>query len=393
MDIKKAITDNVTEGIRHYQRLHRMPELGWQETQTAAYIVSVLEEYKIAFERVAGTGIIATIQGEKPGHTLGLRADIDGLPITEKTGLPFASRQEGRMHACGHDGHSSALLVTGKILQECRRDLHGTVKLIFQPSEEYLPSGARIICETGKCDDCDIIAGLHLRSDIPLGKIVSEPGECMAASAGISILITGQVAHAATPELGVDATVAAAAVLLNLQTAVSRELSIAESAILTIGKMESGIAKNIISGQAKLEGTLRYYQPEVETRLAESIERICIRTAQAYGACAKVTVERACAPVINDSRLAAIGKQAIIKMYGKETLYLYPKSGLNEDFSEYASICPVMYFLVGAASKNSAENFPHHSERFQIKEESIEYAIGTYLAFALEYLNDEEEAL
>ncbi len=369
------------------RRFHQYPELSHQEIQTTAYIKEQLEVMGIPYVCPAPTGVIAVIQGAKPGKTMGLRADIDALPIQELNEGPYSSRNPGIMHACGHDAHGAALLTAAKILQELRQQFAGTVKLIFQPAEEHLPSGALAMTAKGHLDDCAAFFGLHVKSDLPVGRITLEEGPRMAASAGIAIRITGKGGHGGQPHQTVDAALTAAAALMNLQTLVSRELDPQKTVVVTIGSFHAGTAKNIIAQEAFLEGTCRFFDPALEEDLRRGITRILSCTAEAYRAKAEVEVSPGCPAVINDPKLSALGRLAVLALWPEDKLILYPPSAGNEDFSYYARIAPALYVGIGSGNPDKGSDYPHHHPRFDIDEDMLEDAAALYAQYALAFLN------
>jgi len=386
MDIKEEILQEYKYTVNNRKILHQIPEIGWSEYETTKFIRSELDKLNISYTLPLKTGVVAEICGKYPGKTLGIRADIDALPIQEKVKSKYCSQNNGKMHACGHDGHAAALITCAKILSKHKDQINGKIKLIFQPSEEYLPSGAEALFNTNSLNDCDSIIAIHLRSDILTGKISIEGGPRMAASAGIDIHLTGKNCHAATPHKGIDSTIAGAALIMNLQTIVSREISSEDSVVISIGKFESGTEKNIISGDAHLLGTIRYYSSDLFNEIRKSIIRICKGIAITYRVKAKVEIKEACSEVVNNEALVKIGQKGVKKIFGEDVLISYPKSSLNEDFSNYAKICPILYILVGSGWEDERKNYPHHNEKFQINDESLIYAVGAFVSFALEYL-------
>jgi len=280
----------------------------------------------------------------------------------------------------------AALLTAARILNKMKHSLKGTVKLIFQPSEEYLPSGARAMMEKGDLDDVSAVFGIHVKEDIPTGKVSLEPGPRMAASAGIHIHVKGKGGHGGNPYETVDATVVAASILLNLQTIVSRELNIENSAVISIGTLISGNAKNIISSDAFMEGTCRFYDSKLATILRNSITRIAENTALAYRATAEVDIQPGCPAVINDEKLSECAGKIVKNFWGADAIVKYPKSGLNEDFSYYAEKAPILYVLVGSMNERKIKPYPQHNSRFNIDEDCLKYATELYVKFAFDYL-------
>lgn len=388
IDIRKELADLRDETIQFRRYMHQHPELSGKEYETTERILREIKSLGLEYLRPAPTGVIAVLHGVKEGPVIGLRADMDALPVIEETGLPYASVCPGVMHACGHDAHTASLMAAMKILCNNRDQLRGTVKFIFQPSEEYLPSGAESMMQNGDLDDCEAIFGIHVKSDLPVGKISVQSGPRMAGSAGIRIRVRGKSGHAGMPADAVDATVAGAAILMNLQTIVSRELSLDNMAVVSIGSFHSGNTQNILSGEAIMEGTCRYYSEAAISHVIEAVERISCNTAEAYRAEAEVSViPSGCGPVINDSRLSVLSENAVKRIFGPDTVAEYPISGLNEDFSKYASICPIMYILIGAQNDDLFEPYPLHSPRLQLDERCMEYAAGTFIELAIEYLS------
>lgn len=387
MDILREIDSIKDESISIRRYLHKNPELSGKEYKTTEYIIEEIEKLGLEYVRPAETGVIAILHGRKSGRVIGLRADIDALPIVEETGLPFASVNEGVMHACGHDAHTASLITAMKLLNRHRDELCGTVKFIFQPSEEYLPSGAESMIKMGDLDDCQAIIGLHVKNDIPAGKISIQAGPRMAASAGIDIRVIGRTGHGGAPYTAVDATVAASAVLMNLQTIASRELSLDDMAIVSIGTFNSGTARNILSGEAVLTGTCRYYSENAIRHVEEAVKRIAEKTAESYRAEAIISVvPSGCEAVINDPELSSFSYRAAAELFGENSMIAYPASGLNEDFSKYGRICPIMYAFVGSANDTEFEPYPLHSPKFRLDEKALRCAAGLYVKTAVEFL-------
>ena len=381
----------LAEPLRQYmvdirRRLHMWPECSGKEYETTAMIKRELEKEGIPYSAPADTGCIAAVRGGREGKVIALRADIDALPIQELTDLPYRSRNEGVMHACAHDGHVAALLAAAKILHQQREHWAGTVKLIFQPSEEYLPSGALGMVESGELGDVSAVMGIHIKNDMLTGQCSVEAGPRMAASAGVDIHIKGKGGHGGAPHEAVDAVVVAAAVISNLQSIASRELDKENSAVISIGSLNAGTGKNIVAEDAYLCGTCRFYDPGLLPVLRESISRITRHTAAAFRAEAAVSVELGCPAVINDPLLSEIGERTAEMLWGRQAIVRYPKSNLNEDFSHYAKISPVHYALIGAKNGPDGCNAPHHSPNFTFDEASLPLATQYYVQYALTYL-------
>ena len=382
MDIKKEVDLISNYVIRLRKHFHMYPELGMQEHETAGRIGEELKNMEIPFVRAGNTGIIGFIG--RGDHVIALRSDMDALKIEEKTGVAYRSKNKGIMHACGHDAHMAALLGAAEILKKYESDLKCTVKLIFQPSEENC-LGAKLICDGGHLDDVDQIFGLHVFGDIPCGKVSIEAGPRMAASDIFSIHVKGKSGHAGKPQQCVDATLAGAATVLNLQSIVSREFDPIDSAVVTVGHFTSGTQHNIISGDAYIKGTARTFHHSDGKHIEQSVKRIAYGTAACYNATAEVDYQSSLHPVVvNDDKLTEIAKNAAIKVLGEENLIHVPKMLLGEDFSVYQQRVPGVFAFVGAGNEGMGRAFPNHHDHFNIDEKAVIHATGLYIAFAME---------
>ena len=378
------------EVLTIYHELHRIPELSLQEYKTTKYIKEQLKKMSIEPLSLDETGCVAYIgpepaEDQKEGgaggrriRTIALRADIDGLPVKEETNCSFASRHEGKMHACGHDGHTAALLGAAKILKSMEESLPIRVKLIFQASEENTKGAQRLI-RLGVLDDVDEIFGLHLFSDIPSGIISVEEGPRMAQTSRFVIKFTGKGGHAAKPHLAVDATVMAAAFVLDLQTLVSRETAPSEGVVVTIGSFHSGTQYNVISEEALLEGTCRSYSRQISERLEEGIRRKADSVALSYRGKAEVDYTGTChPPVYNDKELTERIVRTAREVIEKEKFQpVKPLMG-GEDFSWYQIKVPGTFALVGCG-KPGEPVYQNHNGRFAIYEPVLLDAVLLHL--------------
>ena len=381
MDINKEAELLSNYVIRLRRHFHMHPELGMEELETSARIQDELKNLEIPFIKVGDTGIIGFVgKGEK---VVAMRADMDALPITERTEVSYKSVNDGVMHACGHDAHMASLLGAAQILKKYEKDLNCTVKLIFQPSEENC-KGAKLICDQGHLDDVEEIFGLHVFGDMPCGTINIQEGPRMAATDIFEIKITGRAGHAGKPQQCVDATVAGAAIVMNLQSIVSRELDPNASAVLTIGKFVSGTAHNIISGEATIRGTVRTFTHE-EGRLMESgVHRIADSTAAAYRAKVQVDYQRSLHPeVINDKDVTESALEAAKKVFPENMFVEMPKIFLGEDFSVYQQRIRGTFAFVGAGNESLGRAYPNHHDKFNIDEKAVVTATKLYVAFAM----------
>jgi amidohydrolase len=359
-----------------------------KEHQTAERIEKELAALGIPTQRVAGTGVVGTIEGTTPGRTIALRADIDALEVTELADTPYKSQNEGLMHACGHDGHTAGLLTAAKILSEMKDQIQGTVKLFFQPGEETA-KGALAMIEEGVLEGVDAAFGLHIWNDAPVGTVSMEDGPRMASAGIFNIKIKGRGGHGSMPHQGVDAVMVGAAVVNALQSVVSREISPLDPAVLSIGIFKAGTRFNVLAEEAYLEGTTRCFSMEVNDAFEPIMERIVRDTAASYRATAVLDYEQLVIPTINDPKLASIGRGAVEKILSAEALTHVPQTTGGEDFSFFGKDIPSAFAFVGARNEETMDYYPHHHAKFDIDERSLEIAAGLYAQVALDYLSEE----
>lgn len=381
MNFKQMAEDNFDYLIAMRRDLHENPEPSLEEFRTTEKIEEKLNELGIPYRKLEPTGVIAEIKGGKPGKLVALRADIDALSITEKTDLPFKSKNDGFMHACGHDTHVSMLMTAAKMLNEKKNELQGTVRLIFQPAEE-IAIGAKKTIEQGAIEGVDMIFGMHNFSQVPSGTLAVGVGATMAAADMIKIKVKGKAGHGAMPHTTVDATVAAAAVVMNLQTMVSREIPPSEAVVVTIGKLTSGSRFNIISGEATMEGTVRSFNREIHNSLPAMMKRIVENTAAAFNCEAEVEYNMMTEVLINDDTAAEYGRAAALKVAENETLVtnMQPTMG-GEDFAEYTVFAPAEFIGLGVGGE-----YPIHSDYYVADENALKYGAAWYAQVAFDFL-------
>ena len=388
MDIAKEtkLISNYIIGLRKY--FHRYPELSMQEYNTSKKIKEELDRIGIRYEEGVKTEVVASI-GKGEGRTIALRSDMDALSIEENTGVRYSSENKGVMHACGHDAHMASLIGAAMILKKYEENLLGKIILIFQPSEEN-SLGAKLISEQGYLDDVDEIFGLHVFGDIECGKISIEEGPRMAASNKFRIKVTGKAGHAGKPHQCVDATLVSAAIVMNLQSIVSREIDPVDSAVVTVGHIKSGDTHNIISGEAIIEGTVRSFKVSTAKHIQQSIKRVAYSTAIAYGATATVEYDISNHPaVINDSEAVKTALEGAKKIFKEEDIISVPRMMLGEDFSIYQKSIPGVFAFVGASNEDIGIDYPNHNDKFNIDEKAILISTELYVAYALEALKKE----
>jgi amidohydrolase len=366
------------------RHLHANPELSFEEHETTRFIEDELAGIGgLEVERPTETGVVARLYGARPGKTLALRADIDALPITEETGLEFASTRPGAMHACGHDGHTAMLLAAAKVLVGRRDELAGEVRFLFQPAEEVPPGGARAFVEAGVMDGVDLVVGAHLFSTVEVGKIAAPVGPMTAAADIWDAEVQGKGGHAAMPHQAVDPIVVASEVVLAFQQLVSRSVDPIKSAVVSVTRFEGGSAHNIIPEAVKLAGTVRTFDPEVRTTVRAGMERVLRGVTEAHGAGYSFEYVAGYDPVVNDVGAAELVRAAAVAELGEDVLVEQPPIMGGEDFSAYLSRAPGVFFVVGAGEKGRP---PHHHPRFTIDENAFRNGIAVFVRTALNYL-------
>jgi amidohydrolase len=344
--------------------LHRYPELSYQEHRTCSYIAAKLRELGIPFrEQVAGTGLLARLGPE--GSGVALRADIDALPIEEKTGLAFASKNPGVMHACGHDGHVAMLLGAAALL--ARSELPGQVTLIFQPAEEA-EGGARAMIEQGALDTARVIFAGHIDRHFRVGEIAIDPGLISAYTDEFFIEVRGRGGHAAKPYETVDCLVVASLLVMSIQTLVSREVNPAYPTVVTVGRLQGGTAPNVIAESAALEGTIRSTNPDMRQKIIAGLRRMVKAMEDLYNARTFIRIVEGYPPVINHPMAVRIAREAASRVIAPAGVVHQPHPSLGgEDFSYYLEKIPGCMVRFGAGHEE-LKNFPAHSPRFDFDE-------------------------
>lgn len=363
---------------------HAHPELAFQEERTSRIVAEKLKSFGVdeVHTGIAKTGVVGVIRGVRPGQrAIGLRADMDALPIHEETGLPHASTRPGVMHACGHDGHTAMLLGAAKYLAETR-NFAGTVYVIFQPAEEML-GGAKVMIDEGLFERFPIahVFALHNWPRAPFGLFLWRNGPVMAAVAGIDILIRGKGAHGAMPNLGVDPVLAAAHVITALQGIVSRNLEPTDAGVVSITWLEGGDAHNVIPETVRLRGTARWFTPEtgelIERRVAETAQHV----AAAFGATAEVTFERAYPATVNDPHATTLAREAAVAVQGEAQVMEAPRPSMGgEDFAFMLEKVPGSYLLLGTA-RTDDDPVVHHP-KYDFNDEALPIGASWYASLA-----------
>ncbi|HYC86384.1 MAG TPA: amidohydrolase [Chryseosolibacter sp.] len=395
------IEPKVIEWRRHF---HQYPELSNRETKTAAKVAEHLRSLGVEVQTgVAKTGVVGLLKGAKPGPVIALRADMDALPVMERNSLPFASKEKtvfngqetGVMHACGHDAHVAILMGVAEILSKNKADIRGTIKFIFQPAEEGPPAGeeggADLMIKEGVLENpkVDVIFGLHVRSITPVGKIQYRPMGFMAASDWFTIKVYGKQSHGSAPWLGVDPIVTSAQIINGLQTIVSRQMELTkEAAVVTVGRVQSGIRENIIPEQLEMAGTIRTFDRQMQKQVHDKIRLIATKIAESAGARAEVTIDSKTPVTYNDPQLTEKLVPSLQRAAGTDNvLRINPDTGA-EDFAYYQEKVPGLFFFVGACppAVDPAKAPSHHTPDFMMDEASMVTGVRALLNLTFDYM-------
>lgn len=367
----KASEDEMI-AIRHY--LHANPELSLEEFKTSDLVAKQLESWGYKVTRGIGTtGVVGSLKKGDSNKSIGLRADMDALPIFEETNLPWASTVPGKMHACGHDGHTTILLAAAKYIASNACEFNGTVHLIFQPAEEAV-GGADLMIKDGLFDrfPCDRVFALHNMPGLPTGKLGFYSGNFMASADTVKITIKGYGGHGAYPHRTVDPIVTGAALITALQTIVSRNVTPGETAIVTVGTFQSGIASNVIPDTAVMELTVRAMKPEIRDLLIKRIEELADFTAKSFGASCEVEVYDSYPVLINDDEQTAFARELAVEFFGKDAVLdkVLPSTG-SEDFAFMLQERPGSYFLLGNGEKGDKGGCMVHNPGYDFNDDII----------------------
>jgi len=385
MELKALVEKEKDWIIGMRRKLHRIPEKGFAEFKTQKAVTDALDEMGIKYT-TERTWVSGLIEGGLPGDTVGIRADMDALPLTEPEGCQFRSEHEGMMHACGHDAHTAMLLGAAKVLSGMRDQLPGRVKLLFQPAEES-EGGAEPMVQAGAMENphVDRVYGLHVMTRLPVGVVETRPGTLNASTDGVKITIHGKAGHGAYPESGADAIVCMAQVITALQTLVSRNLSPLSSAVLSLGVIEGGTAGNIICDQVTVRGTLRTANSEIREMMKKRIYEVSEGIAAAMGCSAEVSVSAGYAALVNDADEAARIRRVAARLFGEENSIEKPEPSMGgEDFSFFSDCAPGAFFHIGCTKPENLPAPPLHSKDFYLEEECLTNGVLMHVALVLD---------
>lgn len=382
-DLATTLTPRLIEIRRH---IHSHPELSGCEYQTSAYVAGVLSSCGLHVQESIGkTGVIGELKGAKEtGDWLGIRTDMDALPIQERTDLDFTSRKSGVMHACGHDVHTTVGLGTAMVLSQLAEPLKGHVRFLFQPAEE-IAQGASWMIKDGAMQDVKAILGLHVFPSIPAGSVGIRHGALTAAADDLELTIVGESGHGARPHEAIDAIWIASQVITTLQQAIARTQNPLRPVVLTIGQISGGRAPNVIADRVKLLGTVRSLHPETHESLPAWIEQIVSNICRAYGANYELSYKRGVPGVQNDPALTQLVEACALEAWGRSRVQILPEPSLGaEDFSMYLASAPGMMFRLGVGHKDKP-NYPLHHPQFDVDESAIFTGVVTLAYAAYKY--------
>jgi amidohydrolase len=382
-DLAIKLAPRLIEIRRH---LHSHPELSGQEYQTAAFVAGVLSSSGLQVQEGVGkTGAIAELLGGNDNRILAIRTDMDALPIQERTGLDFASRNTGVMHACGHDVHTTVGLGTAMVLSELAETLPGKVRFLFQPAEE-IAQGANWMVRDGAMSDVTAVLGVHVFPSIPAGCVGLRYGALTAAADDLEIVIIGESGHGARPHEAIDAIWIASQVITTLQQAISRTQNPLRPVVLSIGQINGGRAPNIIADKVELRGTVRSLHPETRANLPEWIENIVASVCNSYGAKYQVNYRQGVPSVQNDYGLTQLLQSSAEEAWGCDRVLVLPEPSLGaEDFSVYLDYAPGSMFRLGVGFKDRAVNHPLHHPQFEVDESAIVTGVVTMAGAAYKF--------
>lgn len=371
--------------IRMRRDFHMHPELKWEERRTSSIVERELRELRIDVIRVAETGVVGVLKGSGEGPVVGIRADMDALPIQEGNDVPYRSRVPGKMHACGHDAHTAMLLGAAKVLAKVRERINGTVKLIFQPAEEG-GLGAKAMVESGALDDVKAFFGIHVWSMLPAGVVGIKEGPMMAGADAFTIKVKGMGGHGAQPHEAVDPIPPACDIVNALHRIVSREVPALQPAVISVTMVKGGTTFNVIPEEVMLAGTIRTFDEGLRNKIIDRIKSIVKHYAEAWGCEGRFELsEGYVPPTINDARVTSIVKRVASKL--TKVVEGEPTMGA-EDFAFYGRKAPAAFAVLGVRNEAKGIIYPHHHPRFNVDEDVLWLGTAIYSLVALELLNE-----
>jgi amidohydrolase len=386
--IQQLAKQYAQEFIEIRRHIHAHPELSFQEVETAAFVRKKLDSWGIEYTaQVGGEGVVAIVKGNNPSsRSVALRGDMDALPIEEKTGVEYQSKNIGIMHACGHDVHTTCLLGAAKILNELKGHWNGTLTLVFQPAEEKLPGGASIMLKDGlfSKEKPEKMLAQHVFPELPVGKVGITPGAYMASSDELYITVKGKGGHGAKPDHAVDPVLIASHLIIALQQVVSRWSNPITPSVLTIGKVSANGATNIIPSEVTMEGTFRTFDENWRIDAHQRMIALAKGLVEGMGGTVEFRVERGYPVVYNDPVVTAVSRKIAEDYLGKDNVVTLERRATAEDFAYFSQVVPGCFYRLGTASENGDNRFSVHHPQFNIDEKAIELGMGlmAYMAVA-----------
>jgi len=398
VDLRKLVSEHKELIIKTRRDLHRIPEVGYTEEKTSAYVADYLKREGLEVQTgIAQFGVVGLLDSGRPGPTVLIRADMDALLLQEETGLEFASTHDGVMHACGHDAHMAMLLGAAKLLNDMKAELPGSVLLIFQPAEEGAPGGedggASMMLDEGIFAERmpEAVFGMHVGIGIPGGQFAVKPGPLMAAADRFQIDVSGKQTHGAIPWGGVDPIVTSAQIVLGLQTIVSRQVDVTRApSIISVGRISGGVRNNVIPDKVEIEGTIRTFDPEMREYIHGAIERTAKSIAESAGAMAEVVIEQGPPSVYNNPELTSFVMPALERASGHPAHDILPQT-VAEDFAEYGRVTPAVFAFLGNSPPglDPATQPSNHSPFFAMHEPNMEVGVKAFTHMVVDYLQSQ----
>jgi len=390
--IQNQIKELENELIELRRDFHMYPELGFEEFETAKKIETYLQNLGFVTKRVSKTGVTALLDSGQKGPCLMLRADMDALPVTEETQVSYKSKNEGIMHACGHDAHMAMLLVAAKILKKQNSSFKGKIKFIFQPNEEV--AGAAKMIEEGVLENpkVDAAMAIHIWGLIPSGRLSITPGVVMGGLDVFKMRIKGRGGHTGYPHKAIDPVITAADIIQNVQIIQTREVNAQNPVVIMFGKINAGQKANIIPKYVDLEGTIRFLHAapqDSDSNPTNKFIRVCKSICQTHQCVCDINIEHENIPLINDENMVQLVKKTAFEVFGSNDIVDHARYIAAEDFSEFSTIVPGVFSFLGSANPDKKTDIPHHNPKFNIDEDVLKKGVELHVKSALRYLNQE----
>lgn len=389
-DLESRLNEVHQDVVKWRRYLHENPELSFEEVATSQFVYDTLLTFQnLEISRPTKTSVMARLKGAHPGKVIALRADMDALPIHEENEFSFISKTPGKMHACGHDGHTAVLLGVAKVLSQMQSSLSGEVRFLFQHAEELFPGGAQEMVHAGVLDGVDLVLGAHLWAGLHVGTIAVRSGPLMAAPDTFRITIVGKGGHAAIPQQTVDSIAVGAQVVTNLQHIVSRAVDPLTPIVVSVTTFIAGTADNVIPEVAELTGTVRTFDESLRKEAPILMERIIKGVTEAHGATYQFAYKNGYRPVINDAEVTAVLESCLIETFGEDVVQTAEQTMGGEDFSAYQQVAPGTFFFIGAGNPEEGITAPHHHPRFTVDERSLPMGVKAFVATVLKLLTQQ----